>query len=58
MSDDVRYPVELVRRLLHEQHADLADLPLTVVDGGYDNQTVRLGVELAVRLPRSDTPPR
>jgi aminoglycoside phosphotransferase (APT) family kinase protein len=49
---DVSIDVDLVRVLLREQHADLADLPLTDANDGWDNATVRLGDELAVRLPR------
>jgi aminoglycoside phosphotransferase (APT) family kinase protein len=43
---------ELVARLLADQHADLAHLPLRPVDAGWDNQVFRLGDDLAVRLPR------
>ena len=42
----------LVRALLHEQHRDLADLPLSYVAAGWDNHLFRLGDSLAVRLPR------
>ena len=42
----------LVRALLREQHADLADLALIDVGEGWDNKLFRLGDELAVRLPR------
>jgi aminoglycoside phosphotransferase (APT) family kinase protein len=42
----------VVRALLHEQHPDLADLPLHVVSSGWDNVTLRLGEHLAVRVPR------
>lgn len=42
----------LVRRLLREQRADLADQTITLVDVGWDNATYRLGENLAVRLPR------
>ena len=41
----------LVRTLLHEQHPDLATMPLRRVAHGWDNVTFRLGDELAVRLP-------
>ncbi len=44
--------VALVRALLHDQHPDLAGLPLEVVASGWDNVLVRAGTELAVRLPR------
>ena len=43
---------DLVRRLLHSQHADLADLPLRLVANGWDNAIYRLGSDLSVRLPR------
>ncbi|HEY8472325.1 MAG TPA: aminoglycoside phosphotransferase family protein [Natronosporangium sp.] len=42
----------LVRALLRDQHPDLADRPLALVAGGWDNATYRLGDDLAVRLPR------
>jgi aminoglycoside phosphotransferase (APT) family kinase protein len=42
----------LVRRLLADQHPDLASLPLTLVANGWDNAIFRLGGDLAVRLPR------
>jgi aminoglycoside phosphotransferase (APT) family kinase protein len=44
----------LVRALLAEQHPDLADLPIEVVANGWDNAVVRLGDDLAVRLPRRE----
>ena len=44
--------VELVRRLLLEQHPDFVDLPLVQVGEGWDNVVFRLGDELAIRLPR------
>ncbi len=43
---------DLVRALLSAQHPDLADLPLQMVDAGWDNAMYRLGDDLAVRLPR------
>jgi len=42
----------LVSRLLAEQHPDLASLPLSKADAGWDNELFRLGDRLAVRLPR------
>jgi aminoglycoside phosphotransferase (APT) family kinase protein len=45
----------LVSRLLADQHADLAHLPLRVVDAGWDNAMFRLGDHLAARLPRRAT---
>src|SRR5450830_1245940 len=53
-SAEVDVTVELVRRLLQAQHPDLADLPLRVVANGWDNVTLRLGDELAVRVPRRE----
>lgn len=45
---------DLVRRLLGEQHPDLAGLPLRLCDAGWDNVMWRLGDRLAVRLPRRE----
>jgi aminoglycoside phosphotransferase (APT) family kinase protein len=42
----------LVRRLLTDQHPDLASRPLTLVANGWDNVIFRLGSDLTVRLPR------
>jgi aminoglycoside phosphotransferase (APT) family kinase protein len=53
-SAEVDVTVDLVRRLLRAQHPDLADLPLRVVANGWDNVTLRLGDELAVRVPRRE----
>ena len=49
---EVDIDAALARRLLREQHADLADLALTQVGEGWDNTLFRLGPDLAVRLPR------
>ena len=49
---EVEIDVPLVQALLKDQHPDLADLPLTPVDAGWDNVMMRLGDDLAVRLPR------
>jgi len=43
---------DLVRRLLTEQHPDLATLPLSLLDSGWDNVIYRLGDALTVRIPR------
>lgn len=48
---------DLVFALLRDQHPDLADLELREVSGGWDNQSWRLGHELAVRLPRTERAP-
>jgi aminoglycoside phosphotransferase (APT) family kinase protein len=42
----------LVRRLLAEQHPDLADLPVEIIANGWDNVMCRLGDDLIARLPR------
>ncbi|MET9913953.1 aminoglycoside phosphotransferase family protein [Streptomyces sp. NPDC006476] len=49
---EVSLSVGLVRRLLDEQHPDLADLPVEVLANGWDNLVCRLGEEFLVRLPR------
>lgn len=43
---------ELVHGLIADQHPDLAHLPIHGRVEGWDNVTVRIGDELAVRLPR------
>lgn len=43
---------DLVRRLLEDQHPDLAGLRLHLSDAGWDNVIWRLGDDLAVRIPR------
>lgn len=43
---------ELVRKLLREQQPDMADMPISPVDAGWDNAVFRLGEHDAVRLPR------
>ena len=49
---EVNIDEPLIRRLLREQHPDLAPLPCVPVDAGWDNVMVRLGDELCLRLPR------
>lgn len=49
---EVHIDAELVRALLRQQHADLANLPLLPAESGWDNAMYRLGETLAVRLPR------
>jgi aminoglycoside phosphotransferase (APT) family kinase protein len=51
-SAEVEIDPNLVGRLLAAQHPDLANLPLRVVEAGWDNVMLRLGEDLAVRLPR------
>ncbi len=45
---------ELVRRLLRDQHPDLADLTVEPLAQGWDNVLYRLGQSLVVRLPRRE----
>lgn len=47
----------LLRDLLEQQHPDLAGLELKSVDGGWTNQMWRLGPDLAVRIPRTESAP-
>ncbi len=49
---DVEITPDLVRSLLRAQHPDLAELPLAPLAHGWDNELMRLGDELIVRLPR------
>lgn len=51
---EVAIDVPLVRRLLEEQHPDLANLPIHPVDAGWDNVMFRLGDRFSVRLPRRE----
>lgn len=51
---DLAVDAALVRRLLTEQHPDLADLPLRLVANGWDNLILRLGGDLVVRVPRRE----
>lgn len=51
-SAEVEIDTDLVHALLAEQHPDLADLPIRLVETGWDNVMLRLGDELAIRLPR------
>ena len=48
---DVAIDAALVGALLHEQHQDLAHLPLSEVGCGWDNRLFRLGGDLLARLP-------
>lgn len=49
---EVPVSVELVRRLLGEQHPDIAGLDIAVLANGWDNLVCRLGDGYLVRLPR------
>lgn len=49
---------DFVRRLLREQHPDLADSAVRRVPGGWGNQLWRIGDGLAARLPMTEGAPR
>ena len=51
-APDFEITVELVTRLVADQHPDLAHLPIHGRVEGWDNVSMRLGDSLAVRLPR------
>ncbi len=51
---DLATTAELVASLLAEQAPALAELPITPVSSGWDNDVYRLGDTLAVRLPRRE----
>jgi aminoglycoside phosphotransferase (APT) family kinase protein len=42
----------LASDLLRDQHPDLAGLPIVLAESGWDNEVMRLGDDLALRLPR------
>lgn len=52
---DVHVDEQLVRNLLAQQHPELAQLSLSWVEAGWDNEVFRLGEALAVRLPRRNS---
>ena len=49
---EVEVSADLVRRLLADQHPDLARLPVEFLAHGWDNELYRLGNGLVARLPR------
>lgn len=51
---EVEIDETLIRRLLREQHPDLAEQSIEIQDSGWDNVMARLGEDLAVRLPRRE----
>ncbi|RPF28039.1 aminoglycoside phosphotransferase family protein [Georgenia muralis] len=51
-SAELDVGADVVRRLLADQHPDLAELPLGAAASGWDNLVHRLGDRLAVRTPR------
>ncbi len=52
---EVEIDEPLIRALLAAQHPDLAELPLRIMEAGWDNVMVRLGDGLALRMPRRAT---
>lgn len=50
---EVDIHVDLVRRLIEDQHPDLTG-PLSIIANGWDNVIFRLGDDLTVRLPRRE----
>lgn len=51
---EVDVDAHLVRRLLRDQHPDLADRRLRRIGTGFDNVVYRLGSDLTVRVPRRE----
>jgi aminoglycoside phosphotransferase (APT) family kinase protein len=49
---EVEVSADLVRRLLADQHPDLARLPVEFLGNGWDNELYRIGDGLVARLPR------
>jgi aminoglycoside phosphotransferase (APT) family kinase protein len=49
---EVDVSADLVRRLLGDQHPDLARLPVEFLANGWDNELYRVGDGLIARLPR------
>src|SRR5690349_14656676 len=49
---EVDVSADLVRRLLADQHPDLARLPVKYLANGWDNELYRVGDGLVARLPR------
>jgi aminoglycoside phosphotransferase (APT) family kinase protein len=49
---EVEVSADLVRRLLADQHPDLARRPVTFLANGWDNELYRVGAGLIARLPR------
>ncbi|HEY2709304.1 MAG TPA: aminoglycoside phosphotransferase family protein [Caulobacteraceae bacterium] len=50
-ATDVSVTPDLACALLRLQHPDLADRPITLLDAGWDNVMLRLGDDLALRMP-------
>jgi len=52
--EEVAVDAALLRGLLDDQHPDLAALPITPMEAGWDNHMFRLGSDLVVRMPRRE----
>lgn len=51
---EIELDEDLIRRLLREQHPDLADLTIEPFASGWDNTMFRLGDSLVLRFPRRE----
>jgi aminoglycoside phosphotransferase (APT) family kinase protein len=51
-TSDLVVTPDLARALLRLQHTDLAALPISTLENGWDNVMLRLGDDLALRMPR------
>jgi aminoglycoside phosphotransferase (APT) family kinase protein len=49
---DITVDEQLAARLIAEQHPDLADQPIRLLDVGWDNYMFKLGEDLLLRFPR------
>ena len=49
---EVNITIPLIKRLLDNQFPELAHLPISFFDAGWDNEMYRLGDELVIRMPR------
>ena len=49
---EVEVSVDVVRRLLADQHPDLARMPVEFLANGWDHELYRVGDGLVARLPR------
>ena len=54
-SCPIEISVDLIRKLIEEQFAQWADLPIhAVAESGWDNRTFHLGDHMVVRLPSAE----
>lgn len=49
---DIEITIDLAKRLLRDQCPELSGLPVKIMEAGWDNVMVRVGSEMALRLPR------